>query len=427
MIRPLRIVHLDLSQGLVELPAAECGSFVVVWWRQLPIGHIEIKPEHLPMRLPELANRIAQAIAPAVGDRLFDQGFRAAMPSHARASPRSREPVALHELLEAERPLQRLAAIAADDAVTRAGAESRLSISVVVCTRDRADSLRRCLRSLGRLSAAPDEIVVVDNASRDDTRDVVCEFPRVRYEHEARAGLDIARNTGVRASRGDIIAFADDDVEVHPQWAARLRAAFSDPTVMAATGLVLPAELETDAQRLFEASWSFNRGYRARTFDRAWFERELPRGIPADQIGAGANMAFRRDVFTRVGGFDERLDVGAAGCSGDSEMWYRILAAGFSCRYEPAAVVFHHHRRSTEELDRQIFQYMRGHVAALLVQFERHRHSGNLRRLLFSLPLHYLERLAGSMLTPERRRTIRPQVEGHLAGVRFYFSRHVVH
>src|SRR5207248_548571 len=134
----------------------------------------EVKPEHLPMRLPELANRVAQVIAPAVGDRLFDEGFRAAMPSHARASSRSREPVALRELLEVERPLQRLATVAANDAPTRAEPQSRLSVSVVVCTRDRADSLRRCLRSLSRLSAAPDEIVVVDNASRDrDTRDVV--------------------------------------------------------------------------------------------------------------------------------------------------------------------------------------------------------------------------------------------------------------
>jgi len=268
-----------------------------------------------------------------------------------------------------------------------------------------------------------DEILVVDNAPRtDDAREVVRESPRVRYVLEPRGGLDIARNTGIRQSTGEIVAFADDDVEVHPEWIARVRTAFADPKVMAVTGLVLPADLETEAQYLFETCWSFNRGYRARVFDRAWFERELPRGLPADQIGAGANMAFRREIFQRIGGFDERLDVGAAGCSGDSEFWYRILAAGFACRYEPSAVVFHHHRRTMEDLRRQIFLYMRGHAAALLTQFNRHRHWGNVRRLLVTLPRYYIKTLIGSWRKPEKRRTLWPQIAGHCSGIRFYLS-----
>jgi hypothetical protein len=99
------------------------------------------------------------------------------------------------------------------------------------------------------------------------------------------------------------------------------------------------------------------------------------------------------------GGFEERLDVGAAGCSGDSEFWNRILHTGGVCRYEPGAVIYHFHRRTVEGLRAQIRAYMRGHIAALLVQYERTGERGNLRRIYRSLPGWYLSqglrRLAG--------------------------------
>jgi GT2 family glycosyltransferase len=73
-------------------------------------------------------------------------------------------------------------------------------------------------------------------------------------------------------------------------------------------------------------------------------------GVPAWDVGAGANMAFRKTVFEKVGYFDERLDVGASGCSGDSEYWYRIMAEGFTCRYFPHIYVYHQHRESWDDL-----------------------------------------------------------------------------
>ena len=97
-------------------------------------------------------------------------------------------------------------------------------------------------------------------------------------------------------------------------------------------------------------------------------------------------MAFRRAIFDRVGLFDERLDVGQAGCSGDSEFWHRVLTDGWQCRYEPGAVVFHYHRRDMAGLRKQIFFYMRGHVVALLVQFQRSKNIGNLSRAFITLP-----------------------------------------
>ena len=135
-------------------------------------------------------------------------------------------------------------------------------------------------------------------------------------------------------------------------------------------------------------------------------------------------MAFRRRAFEKVGYFDERLDVGAAGCSGDSEYWYRLLAAGWTCRYEPSAVAFHFHRRDHEALGRQIFAYMRGHTAALLVQFERHGHLGNLRRILWTLPTCYARKAVRLFWygVDDTNCLLSQEVKGALAGIFYYLS-----
>jgi GT2 family glycosyltransferase len=142
-------------------------------------------------------------------------------------------------------------------------------------------------------------------------------------------------------------------------------------------------------------------------------------------------MAFRRDAFERVGLFDERLGAGASGCSEDSELWYRLLAEGHRCRYWPSAVVLHHHRADWESLRQQIYSYMRGHVVALFVQFERYRHWGNIYRAFVAVPGH-LARLAfrsskrwfarlfydpqdGVITLP-----VVPQVLGSIAGYAYY-------
>src|SRR5262249_44961707 len=96
-----------------------------------------------------------------------------------------------------------------------------------VCTRAPAGDPPRCLASLPWQSRVPDQVVVVDNASRDDGRTrAVALAAGADYVREDRPGLDIARNRGVRAARGDIVAFTDDDVRLHPRWLERLTAAF---------------------------------------------------------------------------------------------------------------------------------------------------------------------------------------------------------
>ncbi|MBM7804168.1 GT2 family glycosyltransferase [Geodermatophilus bullaregiensis] len=296
-----------------------------------------------------------------------------------------------------------------------------------MCTRDRPEGLARCLAAIGRSTAPPREVVVVDNApSSEATRLVVSRLPGVRYVREPRPGLDIARNTGLLAVTTEFVAYTDDDAVPHPDWTWRIRQAFDAASIVGVTGLVLPAELDTEAQVLFEDHAGFGRGCVRRDFDAGFLTRHRRWGAPVWEIGAGANMAFRRSAVEEVGGFDERLDVGAAGCSGDSEMWYRLLASGGRCRYDPAAVVHHHHRRDLDALRRQMYSYMRGHACALLVQFERHRDPGNIRRLLLSLPRYYgrrvpgllVRRLLGSARPADA--LLGPQLRGWLAGILFY-------
>jgi GT2 family glycosyltransferase len=312
--------------------------------------------------------------------------------------------------------------LAAIDAETRVPAITTLSASVVICTRDRPDELSRCLSSLPRQSYPPSEIIVVDNASRDQrTRDVAL-AAGVIYVREDRPGLDVARNSGALRATSDIVAYTDDDVLLHPHWLERLLCEFDKPEIGAVTGLVLPAELATEAQRYFETHWGFVKGYRRRDFDSALFRANRGRAFPAWEIGAGASMAFRREVFEKIGLFDERLDVGRAGCSGDSEYWYRLLANGYTCRYAPASVAFHFHRRTLDGLASQIYHYMRGHTAALLVQQERTGIAGNRFRAYFYIPLWHSYRLLLKLLGRNRAsdRFLKEEVTGALAGLHFY-------
>lgn len=227
-------------------------------------------------------------------------------------------------------------------------------ISVVVCTRDRPESLRRCLVALCGQDYPSYEVIVVDSASQDGaTAQVVAATP-FRYLRVELPGLDRARNDGAAAASHDIIAYTDDDVVAGPGWLRHITAAFADPDVMAVTGLVLPAALETEAERLFEQYSGMGKGAAPRAFRRSSLApREL---LAAHHVGVGANMAFRRSTLAAVGGFDTALDVGTpAGGAGDLDMFHRVLAAGLTIRYEPAAAVRHYHRRDRAGLRRQIY------------------------------------------------------------------------
>jgi len=240
-------------------------------------------------------------------------------------------------------------------------------ISVVVCTRDRPRSLRVCLASLAQLDYPDYEVVVVDNVSRTaETAEIVARTG-FRYVREERPGLDWARNCGLRAARHDIIAYLDDDARADPLWLRGLAHGFAARHVMGVTGLILPAELETRAQHLFEiyGKDGMSKGFRA----RRWTPSRLPplSLIQVHKVGVGANMAFRRQILEAIGAFDTALDVGTPSCgAGDLDILHRVLLAGGEIRYEPQALVWHRHRRDMSGLRRQLYNNGRSYGVFLL-------------------------------------------------------------
>jgi SAM-dependent methyltransferase len=187
----------------------------------------------------------------------------------------------------------------------------------------------------------------------------------------------------------------------------------------------LPKYLETDAQVLFQFVLG---GFGTETvpilFDGEFLAAANRSAPPVWRVGAGANMAFRRSIFDSLGFFDERLGAGAAGCSEDSEMWYRVLANGGKCLYEPRALVVHHHRETMPELRSQVRAYMRGHTAALVAQCDRYGHRGNVRRMFVDIPKFFafsvlLEPIKGRR---DRLLVVRSEILGWAACV-FYLGR----
>jgi glycosyltransferase involved in cell wall biosynthesis len=407
---PYIILHVQL-EGTGErllLPLLESSAYYCIfWWEQIPLGQLFIEPganitgEHLE-------NEVATAIQPALDYYVSQTGFtsqdnipsffaqRRAFAEMMDKVSASYNPPALNDVVD---------------------------VSIVVCTRNRSKYLKRCLEVLQKQQCRPHEIIVVDNAPTDSsTFDVVQKFGNdVQYVREPRPGLDIARNTGAARATGSVIAYVDDDVFVHPLWTCQISQTFRDSKVAAATGLVIASALDTESQQIFEKYWSFNRGYTDRTYDHEFLNRNLADGPPVWEIGAGANMAFRKSIFDEVGYFDERLDVGAAGCSGDSELWYRILAKGFIIHYNPRAIVYHEHRQELEALHKQLFNYMRGHAAAALIQQSQNEQAGYRRRIFNVLPEYYSHLLReGFPMYKRRYRTVFTEIRGLLSGIIFY-------
>jgi glycosyltransferase involved in cell wall biosynthesis len=241
------------------------------------------------------------------------------------------------------------------------------SASVIICTRNRSDLLARSLSSLGEQEYPAWELIVVDGSETSETADVVrADFPEVRYLHVGDNGLSVARNRGISAASGSVVAFTDDDVRVDPHWLVELVSALeSDQAVACATGAVLPLSLETPAQRWFEESGGFTEGLRRRTIglDQA-AERGSLLPYATGRIGAGVSMAWRTSILRELGGFDVAFDAltppwpprARNGSSGeDVAAFFDALVSGYRIVFEPSAIVFHEHRRTYAELERQLY------------------------------------------------------------------------
>jgi glycosyltransferase involved in cell wall biosynthesis len=216
-----------------------------------------------------------------------------------------------------------------------------MDVSVVLATYNRAASLRTTLETFSRLVCPPAlawELLVVDNNSSDNTPSVIQEFARtahfpLRYIFEKRQGKSFALNSGVAEAKGEIIAFTDDDVLLHPDWLTNLTRALEGSEYAAVAGRIVP-------------SWSHPKP--------EWLEMDGQQAVVNLELGdevteirlppLGANSAFRKQVFGKYGLF--RLDLGpnesrhTITCE-DWEFGERVMRGGEKVVYCPTAIVYH--------------------------------------------------------------------------------------
>ena len=208
--------------------------------------------------------------------------------------------------------------------------DSRLTASVVICTRNRPDELRNCLAAISRLRRAPDEVVVVDNTAGDSKTEEATRDAHARYVVEPVEGLSRARNRGLIESRGDIVVYVDDDAVPTEHWLRYLLEPFSDPCVAAVTG-------ETISLESAEAHSKLEPPRRLSNQEDTWFEIASYGGL-----GIGTNMALRRSSCAGGNAFDERLGRGAPFRIGEeSHAFASLIERGYSAVHVPAAVVLH--------------------------------------------------------------------------------------
>lgn len=207
-------------------------------------------------------------------------------------------------------------------------------VTVAISTVGRTAELARCLNAILTGATLPAEIVIVDQSGSDETALLLEGYrrPDVAIVHvpQPRLGLSAGRNAALRASGQRFVAVTDDDCVPGTQWLSAIHQAFSsDRPPDAVTGRVLP--LGPERPGTFAVS------------TRSGTEAKDYRGpaIPW-HVGTGGNFAVTRDWLNRVHGYNERLGAGSPGLAGeDMDLFYRLLRAGASIRFEPAAVIYH--------------------------------------------------------------------------------------
>jgi glycosyltransferase involved in cell wall biosynthesis len=206
------------------------------------------------------------------------------------------------------------------------GAEKRIDFSVVVPVYNSERTLAFCLQALANQTLPRErfEVIVVDDGSTDGTSKIAREFD-VRYMFQKNQGPASARNIGADAAAGSIILFTDSDCIPFSDWLEKMVQPFTDSLVVAVKGRYKTRQTELVARF---AQMEFEDRYDM-----------LKKSVSIDMIDT-YSAAFRKDVFKRMGGFDSRFPKAN---NEDTELSYRLAAAGYKMVFNPDAVVFHIH------------------------------------------------------------------------------------
>jgi O-antigen biosynthesis protein len=350
--RPMRIIEAELCQPLpaIGLDGKYQRLWVLARLHGEPIGTCRVDLD-TPCLSPENLGRVLwRELADVIAERFAAAGLP--VPHALSAGGLEADPESWPFLQARSKALERPP-----------------YISVVICTYNRPDRLEACLQYLRRQQYPAFEVVVVDNCPKTAAvREHLAGLrdPRYRYIAEPRAGLSRARNTGISAAAGDVVAFLDDDEEPDDFWLAAIACGFSRCSdVGCVTGPILPACLDTEAQVLFE---DLGGHVKDRGFEPAIFSRHGPQSpvYPRPPFGAGGNMAFRRETLARIGRFDTALGAGTPAMGAEDTLALAlVLLAGQMIAYEPAAFVRHHDHRRLTGLARQL----RGYTVSLTAYY----------------------------------------------------------
>ncbi len=217
-------------------------------------------------------------------------------------------------------------------------------VSVIIPVRNRPDDIEICLKSLSEIDYPEDklEIMVVDDASSDQTSDVVSRFPvrLIRLKQHKQASF--CRNHAARQARGDLLAFIDSDCLADSAWLRELVPAFKDQALGALGGIVDSYFNANGLDRYEKVRSSLNVG--------SWFKRSQ-KNDPFFYLPA-CNLVVRRRLFLDIGGFKEELVVGE-----DVDLCWRIRKRGYHIEYRPEGRVYHKHRNSVISFCRRRFDY----------------------------------------------------------------------
>lgn len=245
------------------------------------------------------------------------------------------------------------------------GSSATALVSVVVTTCSDATAAVSCVKTIRAHARGPVELIVVENrpANSDVHAALTAAFGSdagVRYVEEPIPGLSRARNAGLAAASGSVVAFVDDDVVVDDHWLATLRETFAThPEATCVTGQIEPLELGTPAQSLLEQYAAFGKGLTRRVYRLDAPPDDIPLfPYTAGHFGSGANMAFRREALLELGGFDPYLGAGTQSRGAeDLDICIRLILSGQTLVYEPRAIVRHRHLDTMDLLYRKVFSY----------------------------------------------------------------------
>jgi glycosyltransferase involved in cell wall biosynthesis len=265
------------------------------------------------------------------------------------------------------------------------------AMSVIICTRDRPDTIKQAVESVATQPVANFDVLVVDQSHTSQTQDIIArltaQYPHVHYLHLDRAGLSRAYNAGIRNTSGELIAFTDDDCVAPPTW---LPATWQTFATQQDVGLVygqvlLPPNMPDPGGAGIIPSLPILQ------------RRRLSRRDGFAVFGMGANFAVRRSIWERVGGFDEVLGGGGPlKSSQDYDFAFRVYRLGATILLEPDSLVYHYGFRSQSDWPATLTAYGVGDGGFYL----KHVRAGDLyaaRLLARTLVVHGARELVHSL------------------------------